>query len=154
MKFGEKIVLNSSIISVWNFLIDPIKLCKCIPGCKKIVALDERHYEVMLDVKVGPISFSFTVATTILDMRPPVYLSFQSNGKEKAGTFTQKCILTLKAISQQETEVCYDADVVIMGKLSTFGERIFRAKAKQISEEFIGSLKSELLSGLNETATS
>lgn len=146
MKFADKIVLNAAINDVWDFLIDPEKLGKCIPGCERIVALDDKNYEAMLGIKVGPISFKFAVETKILDFNPPNFLRFESKGKEKAGAFTQKCILTLKALSPQETEIVYDADVNIGGRLATFGERIFRAKAKELSGEFVASIKSRILS--------
>lgn len=150
MRFAEKIALNAPINNVWNFLIDPEKLCKCIPGCEGIIALDDKHYEAALRIKVGPISFRFTVDSKILDLRPPICLNFESKGREKSGAFTQKSILILKALSPRETEVAYEAEVKIAGRLATFGERIFRAKAKQLSGDFVASLKLAIPSTYND----
>lgn len=152
MKFTERIILNAPINTVWEFLIDPERLGKCIPGCKRIVALDDKRYEAVVGIKVGPISFKFQIETKILDLKAPSYLDFESRGKEKGGVFTQKCKLALSALSPQETEVVYDADVNVVGRLATFGEKIIRAKARQLSEEFIAAIKSSIMLGAN-TAT-
>jgi carbon monoxide dehydrogenase subunit G len=50
----------------------------------------------------------------------------------------------LREISPSEVEVSYRSDVNIVGKLAMFGERIMRAKAKKVEEEFTLALQERL----------
>jgi carbon monoxide dehydrogenase subunit G len=70
----------------------------------------------------------------------------------KMGTFTSEVIVNLAEISRDEVEVTYQTNVNIVGRLATFGERIMRAKAKTVGEEFTRNLQEKLKS--RTTATS
>ena len=50
----------------------------------------------------------------------------------------------LNEMPNSEIEVTYSSSVNIVGKLATFGERIMRAKAKQVVEDFTKNLQKKL----------
>ena len=62
----------------------------------------------------------------------------------KAGHFVQKSVVDLREVSPGEVEVSYKSDVSIVGKLAMFGDRIMRAKAKKVEEEFTVALQERL----------
>ncbi|MBA7682824.1 hypothetical protein ES703_91179 [subsurface metagenome] len=55
-------------------------------------------------------------------------------------------VVDLKETSPGEVEVAYKSNVMIVGRLATFGERIMRAKAKKVGEELIQNLENRLKS--------
>ena len=62
------------------------------------------------------------------------------------GTFSQDTTVDLTEIGENEVEVAYNSNVSMVGRLATFGERIMRAKAKSVGEEFTSNLQEKLRS--------
>ena len=52
--------------------------------------------------------------------------------------------MDLREVSGGEVEVSYSSNVSLVGKLSTFGDRIMRAKAKDVGEKFTQALQDKL----------
>jgi hypothetical protein len=143
-----KFTLKAPIQEVWDFLLKPETLASCIPGAEKMEAIDDKTYESVVKQKVGPISVKFKFTTTITEVDPPRHLKAVGRGAEiaKAGTFSQETTVDLTEISKDEVEVSYSSNVSLVGRLATFGERIMRAKAKSVGEEFTRNLQEKLKS--------
>ena len=62
----------------------------------------------------------------------------------RLGHFKQKTNINFNELSENETEVSYQSEVSIVGKLATFGDRILKAKAKEIGKEFADAVKKRL----------
>ena len=61
----------------------------------------------------------------------------------KLGTFRPKSKSTQGNLPDN-VEVCYTANVALVGRLATFGERIMRAKAKEVGDQFTENLREKL----------
>ncbi len=154
MLIEGKLTLKAPIQQVWDLLLNPETLASCVPGCEKMEAIDEKTYDSIVGAKVGSISAKFKFITKLTEVDPPRHLKAVGRGEDisKAGTFTQETIINLTEISKDEVQVSYRMNVSIVGKLATFGDRIMRAKAKQVQEEFTQALKKRL-SGENVTVS-
>jgi carbon monoxide dehydrogenase subunit G len=148
MLLEGKFTLKAPIQEVWDFLLKPETLASCIPGAEEMRAIDDKTYESVVKQKVGPISVKLKFTTTITEMNPPRHLKAVGRGADitKAGTFSQETIVDLTEISKDEVEVAYSSNVSLVGRLATFGERIMRAKAKSVGEEFTKNLQEKLKS--------
>jgi carbon monoxide dehydrogenase subunit G len=148
MLMEGKFTLKAPIQQVWDFLLEPGTLASCIPGAEKMERIDDKTYESVVKQKVGPIAVKFKFTTTLTEIDPPKHLKAIGRGADitKAGTFTQETIVDLKEIAKGEVEVAYRSNVSIAGRLATFGERIMRAKAKSVGEEFTRNLQEKLTS--------
>src|SRR4030042_976475 len=146
MMLEGKFTLKAPIQEVWDFLLKPETLASCIPGAEKMEAIDDKTYESVVKQKVGPISVKFKFTTTITEVDPPRHLKAVGRGADiaKAGTFSQETIVHLAEVSKDEVEVSYRSNVSLVGRLATFGERIKRAKAKSVGEEFTRNLQEKL----------
>ncbi|MBI5480468.1 MAG: carbon monoxide dehydrogenase subunit G [Deltaproteobacteria bacterium] len=138
--------LAAPIQQVWDSLLNPEVLAACVPGCEKVAVIDERTYDCVVAAKVGSISARFKFTTRLTDIDPPKHLKATGRGDElgKAATFTQETVIDLAETSTNEVQVSYRANVSIVGKLATFGDRIMKAKAAQVQEEFTRSLAKRL----------
>ncbi len=147
MLIEGKFSLKAPIQKVWDFLFEPGILASCIPGAEKVDPIDDKTYECIVKQSVGPISvrFKFTVGLTEVD--PPKHVKAVGRGQDigKMGTFTCDLVVHL-AETKDEVEVSYQTNVNIVGRLATFGERIMRAKAKSVGEEFTRNLQEKLKS--------
>ena len=138
--------LKAPIQEVWDFLLKPETLSSCVPGAEKMEIIDEKTYDSVVKQKVGPISVRFKFTTTLTEVKPPTHLKAVGRGADiaKAGNFSRETVVDLKEIAPGEVEVSYKSDIMVVGRLATFGERIMRAKAKKVGDEFIHNLEDRL----------
>ena len=146
MLMEGRFILKAPIQKVWDTLLEPETLLSCIPGAEKIERIDERTYDCVIKQKVGPISVKFKFKSTITKSEPPRHIEVEGEGEDigKAGHFMQKSVVDLREISEKEVEVAYKTDAMIVGKLAMFGDRIMRANAKKVEEEFTQALQEKL----------
>jgi carbon monoxide dehydrogenase subunit G len=148
MLMEGKFTLKASIQKIWDALLEPETLFSCIPGAEKIERMDEKTYDCVVKQKVGPISVKFKFKSLITKMESPHHIEVEGEGEEigKAGHFVQKSVVDLREISPSEVEVSYRTDATIVGKLAMFGDKLIRAKAKKVEEEFTKALQEKLKS--------
>jgi len=148
MLMEGKFSLKAPIKKIWDTLLEPGTLLSCIPGAEKIERIDEKTYDCVVKQKVGPISVKFKFKSIITKMERPTHIEIEGEGEDiaKAGHFVQKSIVDLEEVSPSEVEVSYKTDVHIVGKLAMFGDRIMKAKAKKVEEEFTVALQKKLKS--------
>src|SRR4030043_577146 len=146
MLMEGKFTLKAPIQKIWDTLLEPETLLSCIPGAEKIERIDEKTYDCVVKQKVGPISVKFQFKSTITKIKSPTHIEVEGEGEDiaKAGHFVQKSVVDLREISPSEVEVSYRTDATIVGKLAMFGDRIRRAKAKKVEEEFTKALQERL----------
>ena len=142
-----KFTLKAPIQEVWNFLLEPGTLVSCIPGAEKMVAVDDKTWEGIIKQKVGIISVKLQFTQTFADVEPPKHLKAVGRGSALGGlgTFSQESIVDLTEVAKDEVEVSYKSTVSLVGRLSTFGERIMRAKVDSTGAEFTSNLQHKLM---------
>jgi carbon monoxide dehydrogenase subunit G len=146
MQMEGKFTLKAPIQKLWDTLLDPETLLSCIPGAEKIERIDEKTFDCVVKQKVGPISVKFKFKSILTKVEPPTHIEVDGEGEDigKAGHFVQKSVVDLRQIPGGEVEVSYRTDATIVGKLAMFGDRIMRAKAKKVEEEFTKALQERL----------
>ena len=149
MLLEGKFVIKAPIQKVWDTLLDPNTLLACMPGAVKIERLDEKTYDCEVKQKVGPVSVKFKFKSVLTKADAPKHLEFEGEGEDiaKAGHFVQQSVVDLRETPEGEVEISYKSEVSIAGRLAMFGDRIMRAKAKNVQEELTKNL-GEKLKGL------
>ncbi len=146
MIIEEKFSVKSPIQKLWDSLLDPQIIGPCIPGCEAVEPINDREYDSVIKARVGFIAVRFKIKTVIEEIVPYRFIRTVGKGNEqkKLGHFRQKTEINFNELSENETEVSYRSDVSIVGKLATFGDRILRAKAKEIGKQFAEAVKKRL----------
>ena len=146
MLMEGKFTLKAPIQKLWDTLLDPQTLLSCIPGAEKIERIDEKTFDCVVKQKVGPISVKFKFKSVLSKVEPPTHIEVDGEGEDigKAGHFVQKSVVNLRETPEGEVEVSYKTDATVVGKLAMFGDRIMRAKAKKVEEEFTKALQERL----------
>jgi carbon monoxide dehydrogenase subunit G len=139
--------LQAPIQKVWESLLDPQTLGSCVPGTEKMEAVDDKTYESVVKQKVGPIKVKLKFTTKLTEVRPPNYIKAVGKGADvtKLGNFSSEIEVKLTETKPNNVHVSYTANISLVGRLATFGERVMRAKAKSVGEEFTKNLQEKLL---------
>ena len=138
MIFAGKIDLDVPADQAWNFLIDINKFSACLPGIEEVKQIDDKTFEGVLAASVGPISGKFTFRSTILESRPPEQMLVRTEGTDSVTKSTVNADMTvdLRKLSGEKTQMDYQADVKIKGRLAILGDMVLRATATLILQEF------------------
>jgi uncharacterized protein len=148
MQVEEKFNIKAPIQEVWNFSIDPDKLGPCIPGLEEVERVDDRTYNAVLKVKVGPVVARFKFILILTEIDPIRHLKLEAHGADiglsKGGSFSQVVDVDLRELTKDEVEFSYKVVVNVVGKFATFGERIMRAKGKDMGSEFAKNVKERI----------
>ena len=146
MLIEEKFTVKLPTQKIWDSLLDPEIIGLCIPGCEKVEPINDTEYDSIIKAKVGFMAVRFKVRTVIEEMVTHKLIRTVGEGKESRnlGQFKQTTRINFKVLSEDETEISYQSDVSIVGKLATFGDRILKAKAKEVGQEFADAVKKKL----------
>jgi carbon monoxide dehydrogenase subunit G len=138
--------LNAPIEELFETLLKPETIMTCLPGAESVKLIDETTYECVVKQKVGPISVKLKFLNKLTKIERPTHMEIEGAGEDvtKLGHFKQKSVVDLKEVKPGEVEIKYKTDVSIVGKLAMFGDRIMRAKARQVEEEFTKALQEKL----------
>ena len=148
MQIDGKFVVNGKIQEVWDLVLQPGTLASCIPGAEKIESTDNKTYNCLVKQSVGPITVRLQFVVVLTEITPPTYVKAVGRGEAlgKLGTFGIELVVHLAEQPNTTCEIEYKADVSMVGKLATFGERIMRAKVKSVGEQFTQNLEKKIKS--------
>lgn len=138
--------LKAPIEKLFDFLLKPDTIMSCLPGAESVKLLDDTTYECVVKQKVGPISAKLKFVNRLTKVERPTHIEVEGEGEDvtKLGHFKQKTLVDLREVSPGQVEITYKSDVSIVGKLAMFGDRIMKAKARQVEEEFTNALRERL----------
>lgn len=140
--------LKADMEKLFDFLLKPETILSCLPGAESVKLVDENTYECIVKQKVGPFSVKLKFINRLTKVDRPNHIEIEGEGEDvtKLGHFKQKSVVDLKDVGNGEVEISYRTDVNIVGKLAMFGDRIMRAKAKDVEKEFTKNLEERLRS--------
>ena len=89
MELKESKLINTNKATVWNALMSPDILLKCIPGCKEMTGDPENGFEATVVQKVGPVKATFKGQVTLSDLILENSLKLRGEGKGGAAGFAK-----------------------------------------------------------------
>jgi len=143
MKIKKHFTIDAPQQKVWDFITTPEKIGPCIPGCENVELVGPGIYRAAIKLQAGPIKTTFHVTVTATEERPPEYAAYTTQGDEggKASRVSAKSMLSVAALETGQSEVNYDSDITITGRLGKFGAGVMTKMAEKMSEKFIAALR-------------
>ncbi|WP_346913810.1 SRPBCC domain-containing protein [uncultured Roseibium sp.] len=139
-------VIGAPIQRLWDTLLDPNTMAKCVPGMQSIEVISDREYLAEVKVKIAFISARFKVRTVVTEMTPPTVLVSESTGEDSSVGSSLKAVseMALTAVDEARTELRVKVKATVMGRLGTLGLNPMRTKAERMWEEFCRNLEAAL----------
>ncbi|KAA9009927.1 CoxG family protein [Histidinibacterium aquaticum] len=130
--------------TVWEHLNDPEVLKACVPGCEELTGSAEEGFQAVVKQKVGPVKATFKGQVRIEDANPPVSYKLVGEGKGGVAGFAKgSAIVTLQEVPEG-TELVYDVESQVGGKLAQLGNRVVGGFAKKMAEEFFERFQAQV----------
>jgi len=142
MKLEGTHQLHASRERVYQSLIDPEVLKRCIPGCEHLEKSGENTYTAMIRAGVGSIKGIFNGKVKLEDMRPPEHYRIVVEGRGAPGFMKGSGDLDLE--QQDETTVIkYAGEIQVGGTIASVGQRMIQGTAKMMASQFFIALEAE-----------
>lgn len=142
MKIEGNYIIKAPRELVWNLLIDPEVLSRCVPGVQSLENVEGASYKLVLKTGVGAIKGVYTGAIKLEELREPEHYKMLVDGKGGAGFV--KGIGTLDLSEQgDDTLVSYAGDVSVGGTIASVGQRMVLSTAKMMTAQFFTALEAE-----------
>ena len=139
MILKDSFIIEAPIDDVWALLQDVHRVSTCVPGVDTVEEVGPDTYNGVLKVKVGPISSSFQGEVTLTEQTyPPGRLVAEITGNDKVSASQVKATFTgLLSSVDGGTQLDYEMDVALRGRLAQFGLVVVKATAKKMTSEFV-----------------
>ena len=128
---------------VWEFLIDPQHLARCMPGCEKLETAGENEYSGVINVGLAAVKGVYNGKVKIDDMQPPSHYKLLLDGKGKQGFIKGTGTIDLEEKDGQ-TLLAYSGDVQVGGPLASVGQRMIDGAAKMMIGQFFTAMEAEI----------
>jgi hypothetical protein len=155
MEISKSFVVKAPAGEVWNFLTDPVRVARCLPGAAITGQVDDRTHAGTITVKVGPVTASYrgTMRFERLDpaARTAEIVAGGQDVRGKGGA-DLRMISTVAERAPGETEVTITSQVNVMGILAQFGRGMIQDVSDRMFGTFVAAARAELEKPQNTAA--
>jgi len=148
VQIKDSFIIQAPIESVWDFFMDVEGTSRCVPGVQSFEVVDDNNFKGELKVKVGPISAQFKGTATLTEKVPTRRLVASAEANDRATRSIVKAAFTSDLTTVDGgTQVDYEMDVSLRGRLAQFGSTVFQSTAKKVTAEFVQCVQAQLAGG-------
>jgi carbon monoxide dehydrogenase subunit G len=147
MQIEKSFTVAAPAAAVWEFLTDPYKVARCLPGAAITDKIDDQSYGGTITVKVGPVTASYRGKMRFERLDAAAgEADIAASGQETRGKGGADMRMKSRVTSRgpNETEVSVVSDVNVMGLLAQFGRGMIQDVSDQLFQKFTDAMRREL----------
>ena len=130
---------------VFDLLLDPVVLQRCIPGCERLEEVGEGHYEATLKIGVAAIRGTYKGQVRLSDQVSPESYRMAIEGKGGPGFVKGVATITL-AEAGEGCDVKVDGDGQLGGPMAGVAQRLLGGVTNMMMNQFFECMKGQLAS--------
>jgi len=144
MEFEGISNLKVSPEKVFNFLLDPNSLGKCLPDVQSIEVLGPDKFRAKVKTGISLIKGVFDFQFTITDKQPPRYATLKGHGTGTGSVIDLEMEFDLSRTPEGGTQMMWTADAKVFGLIAGVGSRLLDSAARKIITQLFDSIEKEL----------
>lgn len=145
-------IIAADRATVWAHLNSAETLKACIPGCSELTGSPEEGFEAVVTQKVGPVKATFKGKVALSDIN--VNESYRIDGEGTggvAGFAKGGAFVSLADAEDGGTELTYDVEAKVGGKIAQLGSRLINGFAKKMADKFFENFQTTVEGGTIES---
>jgi carbon monoxide dehydrogenase subunit G len=142
MKIEGSHTIKAPRESLYQLMVDPEILRRCVPGCQSLEAAGDGSYKMTLKTGVGSIKGVFTGSIKLEEMREPEHYKMIVDAKSPAGFLRGEGSIDLTE-QGEETLVNYAGETSVGGTIAGVGQRMVQSTAKMMAGQFFAAIEAE-----------
>ena len=128
---------------VWEGLMSPDLLARCIPGCQKLEQTGDGAYAVKLKAGIGAVSGTYTGTVRISDIDEPRSFRMSGEGKRAGSSASGTGLITLTP-ENDGTRLDVEGEAKVTGLIARVGQRLIGSASRVLMDQFFNAAKSAL----------
>jgi len=147
MQIEKSFVVQAPKPAVWDFLTDPNRVARCLPGAAITDKLDDQSYAGTITVKVGPVTASYRGKMRFERLDAAAgEAEIAASGQETRGKGGADMRMKSRVVERPDgaTEVTVVSDVNVVGVLAQFGRGMIQDVSDQLFQKFSDAMRREL----------
>lgn len=136
MELNGSRVIAADRATVWEKLNDAETLKACIPGCEELTGSPEDGFEAVVKQKVGPVKATFKGGVTLSEVVAGESYTITGEGKGGVAGFAKGEARVRLSDAEGGTELSYDVEAKVGGKLAQLGSRLIDGFARKMADQF------------------
>jgi carbon monoxide dehydrogenase subunit G len=129
--------------AVWNALLDPASLQRCIPGCEELVPDGHDKWRATLRVGVAAVKGTYRGSVAVRERSEPSSYDLVVEGSGAPGFVRGTARIVLEE-DGGSTRVIVRGDGQVGGTVAGVGQRIVGGVAKMLMDQFFGCIRSRV----------
>lgn len=134
---------QAPIEQVWNTLLDPEVLARCLPGVESMRETSPDSYAVQVSLNIGAVKGAWNGTVTLTDKQAPSHYRLTGDFSSPRGFVKGEGTFDLTA-QGSNTVVRYKGTPQLGGAIAGVAMRMIPGLSKQMANQFFGSVAQEL----------
>ena len=143
MNFEGSYELKVPREAVWDFIIDPNKIGKCLPDMKNLEVEGEDKFTAVIRVGIGFIKGDFKFRLAIAEKNPPSHARLTGRGAGSGSSIDMDTAIELAEVPGG-TKLTYKADVKVGGVMAGLGQRMMAGATEKTVNDVFDCVKRQL----------
>lgn len=144
MKIDGSHQLETTPDNFLELIQDPETVKKVTPGIKDLEETKPNHYNIVSEVRVGPVNGRFKGTLAVDPNMDNGTCVLTVDQKGDMGNVVAEIDMKLLAVSQTEIIAKYSGEAKVSGKLASMGQRIMSGVVSTLSKRFFKDMEKEL----------
>ncbi len=156
VRIEKSVEVKAPVEQVWDFLTDPHQVVQCLPGAEITRRVDERTYEGMITVKVGPVTACYKGQLRFEKLNKGDHeaeLVGRGQDVQGKGGAEMRMQSRLRPMELGGTEVTVISEVTLSGRLAQFGRGMIQDVSEQVFQQFTTAMRQWLETDISATGT-
>jgi uncharacterized protein len=145
LKYGGEYTIKLPREEVWEFITDPQKVVPCIPDLIEYTIEDEKRFQTIVKVGVGPVRGKFKLNCELSPIEPGVSMSLPIKGGGMGSGVEMNAEVKLSD-TDEGTLLQWECKGVISGPIASLGGRLIDNQAKKIIQKVFENLENAFAS--------
>ena len=143
VEYSATKIIEAERSCVWAAINDPEILKQCIPGCQEFEGNSAEGYSAVVTQKIGPVKATFRGNVELIDVVDETSCTIVGEGKGGAAGFAKGSAKVALRDADEGTELTYEIDARVGGKIAQIGSRLVKGAAKKVADEFFSRLQDQ-----------
>ncbi len=148
MELTNEFVIDRTVDETWRILNDLEFIAPCMPGAQ-LQEIEGDEYRGIVKIKVGPISAQYKGKASFVEQDEVAKVArLKAEGRDvRQGNANAMVTARMEEAGEGQTTVNIHTDLVLSGKLASFGRGAIEDVSKKILGQFTDNLRDKLSAG-------
>lgn len=130
---------------LWNLLLDPARLARCIPGCDQMQEVGPDSYSATMKIGVASVKGTYVGRVEIGEKERPSRYTLSIEGSGAPGFVRGHAAFDLMEQGERQTRLSLNGEAQVGGMIGSVGQRFLVSIARQMIGSFFKNIEQELL---------